>query len=655
MQDNAPLFSSVFLGSLFLCSLSCAQTTIHVPGDQPTIQAGINAATDGDTVLVANGEYHEHINFNGKNIIVTSVNGPAVTTIDGDAGAGPVVRFINHEGRGAMLHGFTIQDGSVTSCCGGPEGGGIEISGASPVISGNIVTANDGAGFGAGINVFQGAPVIDSNTVSSNVVNAAPALGGGISVRNAPQTPPATQITHNVITGNEALNFGGGIYLDSAYYALVANNLIANNSANALGGGIASFNAAGETILQNIITGNSATPGAGIFISQPQGFPNFKIINNTIANNLGSFSGELLTDGYDAGSQIENNIIFNVNIPALTCGWGYHYGPPIVRSNDAFSGLGASASYSGDCTGMSGSSGNISVDPLFVSSSDFHLLGGSPAIDAGDNTAPSLPALDFDLNPRIVDGDLQGGAIIDMGAYELQPFFALGSPQPATVTMTNGAVSTITFQLTGNIVGTAMLSCPGAPTGVTCTFAPSSNVALMPNKAVPATMNIFTSASTPPGTYSVTLSGTVNGIAAPQTQTITLNVTSGVGTTDLAVSATHSPDPVRIGGVLAFTFTINNTGQDATGVTFQAFVKSVLSVRAFASQGSGCTVGTSVDCNLGMIAHGGAATVIVTVTPVFVRSVTAIGIVNSDASDSNPNDNIQHDTGQVRLRPWVRN
>src|SRR5579862_8970739 len=60
-----------------------AAATIHVPTDQPTIQAAINAASTGDTVLVAPGTYYENINFSGKAITVTSSGGPSATTIDG--------------------------------------------------------------------------------------------------------------------------------------------------------------------------------------------------------------------------------------------------------------------------------------------------------------------------------------------------------------------------------------------------------------------------------------------------------------------------------------------------------------------------------------------------------------------------------------------
>src|SRR5438309_7516139 len=79
---------------LGLTPLTARAATINVPAGQPTIQAAINAASNGDTILVAPGTYRENINFMGKAITVTSSGGPAVTTINGSA-RGTVVIF-NH-------------------------------------------------------------------------------------------------------------------------------------------------------------------------------------------------------------------------------------------------------------------------------------------------------------------------------------------------------------------------------------------------------------------------------------------------------------------------------------------------------------------------------------------------------------------------------
>lgn len=87
---------SVYLALPFPAS-SIAGKIINVPADQATIQAGIDAANNGDVVLVAPGTYTENINFNGKAITVKSAKGASVATI-ANSGSGATVAFIKLRG-----------------------------------------------------------------------------------------------------------------------------------------------------------------------------------------------------------------------------------------------------------------------------------------------------------------------------------------------------------------------------------------------------------------------------------------------------------------------------------------------------------------------------------------------------------------------------
>ena len=105
---------------------------IHVPGDQPTIQAAINVAVNGEVVIVAEGVHPGPINFLGKAITVRSTDPTdpvvvAATIINGGGGAGNVVTCAGGEGSDSVLSGFVITGGSDSN------GGGMFNTGSPTV------------------------------------------------------------------------------------------------------------------------------------------------------------------------------------------------------------------------------------------------------------------------------------------------------------------------------------------------------------------------------------------------------------------------------------------------------------------------------------------------------------------------------------------
>jgi len=131
------------------------ETLLLVPQEYGTIQAAINAAENGDTVLVVRGTYEENIDFLGKTILVTSnwiftgdQDDVDQTIITGETGT-HVVSFVNGETSETRLVGFTIRNDNVVN----GNGGGIYIEDASPNIEHCVITgielAGDGIGGGA--------------------------------------------------------------------------------------------------------------------------------------------------------------------------------------------------------------------------------------------------------------------------------------------------------------------------------------------------------------------------------------------------------------------------------------------------------------------------------------------------------------------------
>lgn len=424
---------------------TAAAAVIHVPADQPTIQAAINAASSGDTVLVAPGTYNENINFLGKAITIKSSGGAKGTIIDGGKQA-PVVTFSTGETRNSVLSGFTLQNGTSTFNS-GYEGGGIVIDSASPTIKSNIIQNNTACSGGGGIALGFASPLIQGNIVRNNSQSGCSGGigGGGISVRGA----SSAQILGNTVGNNSwSSSNGGGIALFAAGSPLIRNNVIVSNSSGSAGGGISMVNdASGAVIVQNLLSGNSAPGGSGVYWSNPPA----ALIDNTIIDGPSSGGSAMQGDDFATPVTIANNLIIATASGeiALSCQSDIQ-NPQTFYANDVYSAKGHA--YGGLCTDQTGKNGNISASPNFAS--NFRLKAGSPAIDAGNNTAPYLPATDLAANPRIVNGNGGPTAVVDIGAYEFIPVtltpksldfgtHAVGSTTTKTVTLTNAQNKTL--------------------------------------------------------------------------------------------------------------------------------------------------------------------------------------------------------------------
>ncbi|NPA94981.1 MAG: right-handed parallel beta-helix repeat-containing protein [Thermodesulfobacteria bacterium] len=275
----------------------------------------------------------------------------------------------------------------------------------SPIIRNCNIYDNNATEYNGGaIESYYANPIIENCNIFGN--KAKNGNGGAIASRYSSHS----QIINCNIHDNEA-NYGGGIYNENSS-PQIENSIIHDNVANNRGGGIGNhgeFNNNITTIVNCNIYDNSADwSGGGIHNagSTPL-IVNSNIVNNEVTSSAYDYKGGGGVYSYNSASTTIINSIL----------WGNLFlgSPSQIESYNST----LSVTYSNIQGGYQGT-GNIDTDPSFSEpdSGDFHLLLGSPCIDAGNNNASSLPETDFEGDFRILDGNMDGNSIVDMGADE---------------------------------------------------------------------------------------------------------------------------------------------------------------------------------------------------------------------------------------------
>jgi parallel beta-helix repeat protein len=385
-------YFTVIISAVCLLLSHSHSSIIYVPSEEPTIQAGIDAAVDGDTVLVAAGTYtgsgNRDIDFSGKLITVMSEHGADETIIDCEGNISDLHRgfiFQSSEDNRSILNGFTIQKGYEN------RGGAIYCNAASPAITGCHISDNTASTGGGGVYCVSSSPVFRSCIIAGNRANTE--YGGGIYFHS--KSSPA--LYECSVSGNTAC-WGGGIFCWDAI-PTIENCVISDNSTNHAGGGGIYLKNSSPDIINTIITGNDAFSNGGAIVCNT--YSDARITNCTISRNTAQENAGALFCYSQSSPVVTNSIL-----------WGDSPEEIYVQSGHP------SISYSDVQGGWSGT-GNIDTDPLFVDplNDDFHLQNFSPVIDRG--TDNGTPELDFEGDQRLDHPEMPNNpSIWDMGADE---------------------------------------------------------------------------------------------------------------------------------------------------------------------------------------------------------------------------------------------
>lgn len=255
--------------------------TLHVPAGYPTIQSAVDAASTGDTILVASGVYNENITILNKGLTLRGA-GKATTFIIGDQTKSVINFWINSSSSTApfTLDGFSISNGNAfgNSAVYGSHGGGVTVFKAEPCTISDCRITGNRAHKGGGIAIKNSATVIiDGCDIDSNIAKT---HGGGVALLGSTYSANATEIRNNRIFENRVSDLmvttggGGGIFTDIEHAAYIHDNEITGNqellpwnfiASTRSGGGAIFAKSMAIKIEDNLISANSTlSHGGGI-------------------------------------------------------------------------------------------------------------------------------------------------------------------------------------------------------------------------------------------------------------------------------------------------------------------------------------------------------------------------------------------------------
>jgi hypothetical protein len=394
------VLSCAILAALSAASLGWA-ATIRVPAEYPTIQAGIEAASGGDTVLVAEGTYtgdgNRDIVFLGKDIVVHAESGPQHTVVDcGGSESEPHRGFLfeSGESRATVLSGFTVRGGDVTNAADLNQGGGLLIrGGSSPTIVDCVVSSNT-ARAGGGLSIVESSsPSIENCVVAEN--NAP--WGTGIGVSTSPAYLYQCTVRDNVASGHFETT-GGGLQCQGSPSPTVVECVFTGNVA-ATGGGVYCYGFASPVLTDCSFSDNMAVLGAAIATIRSAPTIETNLFSSNLASDMAGGVYSFASDCQIGGCTFSGNRAEDAS--GLSFGQG---GTSVVRATIIHNGLEGEAVFCaqdavvtleccdvfdneggdwvGCIEGQYGTDGNIARDPLFCNPAegDFTLAANSPCL-----------------------------------------------------------------------------------------------------------------------------------------------------------------------------------------------------------------------------------------------------------------------------------